>query len=129
MTAVNSLIPDDPNEIGKEPVRDSHHPPYINVDREERVQWFFPDDDEGDADGATAIKKLCDPEGELVLFVYGRVEFEDFMRRVRVLHFCYRKNGTVILGKPVELIATPFRNGYEDRSKPESSTESGHLHA
>lgn len=101
-----------PVAVGPEPEEEPHHHPYINRGGFERVSWFYAAEDWG----ADQIKKVADPDdSDWAIMVYGFVEFTDFMRRDRVLHFSYRNSVGVEFGETFEMVPTPQGNHYEDR--------------
>jgi hypothetical protein len=102
---------------GPDPEESVHHHPYINRGATEKVQWFWPMPGAEDDGAAKEIKKITEIKNAAwALFVYGRVEFTDFMRRERVLHFSYRNNVSVAPGGIFEMVPVPEGNHYEDRS-------------
>jgi hypothetical protein len=120
-TAILGIPCLDPRQHGPVPIQQWQHQPFLNAGSTDEVYFWYPIyPDERAKDAATAAARMKMSEliaggGSLGFFVYGRVEFADFMRRSRVLHFSYRSSGKVILGQPFDLIPTPQANGYEDR--------------
>ena len=105
--------PRDDVEVGPEPVRWQAHSPYLNATTAESVDWFYPIQDM-DPEG---VKRLADDGVGFVVYVYGRIEFVDFMQHLRVLHFAFRNHGTVANGKWCAMVPCRFGNRYEDRGK------------
>lgn len=101
-------FPDD----APQPFRYDFHGPFVNAGCREQIDWFYPMG-APDPDAPQKIAQLL--AGNAALFLYGRVEFVDFQRRRRVLHFAYRNHGRVGLEPKCEMTPLPFGNTYEDR--------------
>lgn len=102
-----------PAANGPAPYRVWQHRRFINKGSEESVQWFYPAVGEGPAEVASLVAN-CQKRG---FYLYGRVEFVDYARIDRVLHFAFRNNGNVTIGTPFPMIACPLGNHYENRGK------------
>ncbi|MGN6488119.1 MAG: hypothetical protein ACTHLT_09915 [Devosia sp.] len=101
-----------------DPIRFNFHSPFINVNCVQKIDSFYPIPTQTTAEtAAEGIAALIADGLANNLFVYGRVEFLDFQRHLRVLHFSYRIHGGIKhYGiQNIELIPTSFGNRYEDR--------------
>lgn len=97
------------------PMRWTFHSPYLNATSAESIDWFYPMITHlGPGVGLDDLKRVMQYPKNVVIYCYGRVEFIDYMRRKRILHFAYRNHGGIELGSPCEMIPLPFGNDYED---------------
>lgn len=119
-TDINNLSLGEPQR--NVPERAWQHRPFINRHGEESVYWWYPIYDPKHQ--AAALAKSSAEIADLVknplpysFYLYGRIEFTDYMRRERVLHFSYRSAGEVKIGEPFKMVPMPTGNHYEDRSK------------
>lgn len=89
------------------------HNPFVNARGFESIDWFHPTHNHGTADEIDAW--VANPTGKL-LYIFGRVEFTDLMKRTnRILTFCYRNHGQPKLHEGLETIPLPWGNDYEER--------------
>ena len=104
--------------VGPTPYDYRMHKPFINRGGAESIDWFFPLlPIQGDVDAAADIAKLVADPVHTVVFVYGRIEFFDFLQRERILHFAFRNHGAIKIGEGCEMYPLPFGNHYEERAK------------
>jgi hypothetical protein len=92
------------------PFRHYQHDPFVNANSGVEVELFYP---WGRVATANELDELSDDTKSF--YLYGRVEYVDFARHRRVLHFAYRKHGLLEYGKPFNMIPCPWGNEYEDR--------------
>lgn len=106
-----------------EPIFWAIHGPYINARSVEHIQWFYPMEVLMDpALGKAEIQRLLTNDSEIAMYLYGKIEFVDFQRHKRLLHFAFRHNGTLVIGKnDCEMTPCLFGNSYEDQGVQEGA--------
>lgn len=124
MTDIREFPLLDPREGGRDPLPHWQHKPFINRESDEEVFWWYPVGGSDDPARATVIAeakgkiaRLLGEPKKFCFYLYGRIEFTDYMRRNRTLHFSFRSSGQINIGEPFTMVPMPSGNEYEERAK------------
>jgi len=102
-----------PRDLGSAPYRAANHRSFLNRNGVETIQWFYPTTG-ADKPGMAAIVAKPSGVGAKAFYLYGRVEFTDFQRRRRIIHFSFRNNAVPKVGSKFKMCPTIRGNDYED---------------